>query len=178
MAKTILYIAASLDGYIARPDGDLSWLTSFPNPENEDFGYNDLLDEIEAIIMGRVTYESLINMEIEWPYSGYKTYVVSNNKSQQITTANTYLINNDLNNFITEIRNNSNKDIWIVGGGKLICRLMNYDQIDRIILTIVPMILGSGIPLFSDEMKESKWKLIDIASYCNGFVKITYDLTK
>lgn len=178
MARTILYIAASLDGYIAKPDGDLDWLTSFPNPENEDFGYNKLLTEIEVIIMGRATYEALTKMEIAWPYPAYKTFVVSNNPMQLITTANTYLITSGLNNFMTEIRNQSNKDIWLVGGGKLIRSLLNYDQIDRIILTIVPTILGSGIPLFSDEMKHSNWKFIHSESYSNGLVKITYDLKK
>jgi dihydrofolate reductase len=78
MPLTILYIATSIDGFIARPDGNLDWLTSTPMPESGDYGYTALLESTDTIIMGRKTYDELIGFGGEWPYSGFNTYVVSN----------------------------------------------------------------------------------------------------
>lgn len=77
MGKIKVYIAASLDGYIARPDGDLDWLTEFPNPTKEDYGYNEMLTSVDTVIMGGRTYHELSCMDILWPYKDKKTFVVS-----------------------------------------------------------------------------------------------------
>jgi len=96
MPKTILYIAQSLDGYIARPDGSLDWLTSFPPPKTGDYGYESLLEQTELIVMGRKTYEELLGFGIDWPYTDFKTLVVSSNSSFKISTENTALVSDNM----------------------------------------------------------------------------------
>ena len=104
MIKTVLFIAASLDAYIAKPDGNLDWLTSFPVPSEDDYGYSKLLSNTETIIMGRKTYEEVIGFGIEWQYNGIETYVVSSNKNLKIQTVyiicNYFIINNQFFIFI------------------------------------------------------------------------------
>jgi len=77
MKKIILFMAVSLDSYIAEPDGSLEWLTSFPNPEKTDYGHNDFLSAIDTVIMGGRIYCELLNMDVIWPYKEQQTYVVS-----------------------------------------------------------------------------------------------------
>ncbi|MCE5179305.1 MAG: hypothetical protein LLF81_09190 [Porphyromonadaceae bacterium] len=77
MKKIKIYIAVSLDGYIARPDGNLDWLNQFPMPTGTEYGYKDLMDSIDIIIMGGKTYREILNMDFEWPYKEKMTYVIS-----------------------------------------------------------------------------------------------------
>mgnify|MGYP003336074010 FL=1 len=119
MNKTVLYIATSLDGFIARSDGNLDWLTSFLNPESGDYGYAALLESIETIIMGRLTYDEVIGFGIEWPYSGFDTYVATKNCALKIKSPDTYLLTDNLKDVVTDLKRKTKKDIWLVGGGKL-----------------------------------------------------------
>ena len=80
MSKVIVYIASSIDGFIARPDGSLDWLDAIPNPDKIDHGYLDLLEKTSCIIMGRKTYSALLGFGIEWPYSGKKTFIASDDQ--------------------------------------------------------------------------------------------------
>ena len=77
--KLKLYIAASLDGYIARPDGSLDWLEGLPNPKKIDYGYQKFYQSIDMVILGRVTYEEILGFGVDWPYGGCKAWVVSQN---------------------------------------------------------------------------------------------------
>ena len=79
MKRIKLYIAVSLDGYIARPDGDIDWLTEFPNPSKIDYGYKDFFESVDMVIMGGQTYRDIICMDVVWPYKNKTTYVVTRN---------------------------------------------------------------------------------------------------
>jgi len=174
MAKTVLYIATSLDGYIARPDGSLDWLTSIPNPEQKDYGYANLLESIETIIMGRKTYQEIIGFGIDWPYSDYQTFIVTSDHQLEVQTPNTHLLTKNISETIPELKNNSSKDIWLVGGGQLIQTFLNEGLLDKMILSVIPKIIGAGIPLFSSPIKESCWHLIETKSFTSGVVNLTY----
>ncbi|MFZ9956896.1 MAG: dihydrofolate reductase family protein [Flavobacteriales bacterium] len=174
MAKTVLYIATSLDGYIARPDGNLDWLTSIPSPQTGDYGYADLLNRIGAIIMGRLTYDEVIGFGGEWPYKGFDTYVVSNNKNLEIKSDDTYLLHGNIKDFVTKLKAKAEKDIWLVGGSQLLTTFINDEILDEMIITIIPKIIGDGIPLFTNKTKETNWKLVDTKSFDTGVVNLTY----
>lgn len=172
MKKIILYIAASLDQYIAEPDGGLEWLTGFPNPEKIDYGYNDLLASIDMVIMGGKTYRELLNMDIIWPYSNQRTYVVSHHNWSE--NKNIKFITENVIETISNLRNEVGKDIWLVGGGELISILLAADLIDEMQIAYIPVILGKGIPLFPDQPKESKWELARNKLYNSGVLMVEY----
>jgi dihydrofolate reductase len=175
MNKTVLYIATSLNGFIARPDGSIDWLTSIPHPQTGDYGYSELLDSIGTIIMGRKTYDELIGFGVNWPYSGFDTYVVTTNRNLKIQSPNTYLLTEKIKDNLNEIKKKKNKDIWLVGGGQLITEFINEELLDKMIIAVIPKIIGEGIPLFADKPKETNWKLIEAKQFETGVVNLTYE---
>jgi dihydrofolate reductase len=175
MGKVTLYIATSLDGFIARPDGNLDWLTSTPAPQDGDYGYSDLLGSIGTILMGRKTYEEVIGFGIDWPYIGFDSYVISTKEDLKIQSPDTHLISKDLRDFVLDLKNKSEKDIWLVGGGQLVTTFINEELLDKMIITIIPKLIGEGIPLFPNKSQEMNWKLIDTQAYDTSVVCLTYE---
>jgi dihydrofolate reductase len=175
MPKVVLFIAKSIDGYIARPDGRLDWLTTIPSPEKGDYGYAELLNNTEMIIMGRRTYDEIIGFGVEWPYEGFKTYVVTKNSEYKVQSPETFLINDNLKKVILQMKKTAKKDIWLVGGGELNTAFLNEGLIDKLIITVIPKIIGEGIPLFSGKSQDSKWKLIETKSFNTGVVNLIYE---
>lgn len=174
MSLIKLYIAASLDGYIARPDGNLDWLMALPNPNNIDHDYNSFMESIGATIMGSSTYKEVIGFGIDWPYPNIMSYVVSRNPNLPLSSPMTQLVNEDIAIFTERLKHEVDKDIWLIGGGKLITTFLNHDLIDEITLTLIPTILGEGIPLFPNKPKESTWKLVEAKPYETGAVSVVY----
>jgi dihydrofolate reductase len=174
MSKVTLYIATSIDGYIARPDGSLDWLDAIPNPDKTDHGYMELLENTSHIIMGRKTYSALLGFGIEWPYSGKKTFVASNDKSFHPQTPETEKLGGDLTREVTKIKAEADRDIWLVGGGQLVTCFLNNDLIDKMIIAIAPIILGEGIALFPERAVESQWTLKEHIAYSTGIICLTY----
>jgi dihydrofolate reductase len=172
MKKIKLYIATSIDGYIARNDGDLDWLTEFPNPDKIDYGYQKFFEPVDTIIMGGNTYRSILSMDVLWPYKDKPTYIITHNWVNSGDTI--HPIKEDIIESITKLREEEGKDIWLVGGGKLVTMLLNNEMIDEMIITTIPVILGRGIPLFPDNPKESEWKVANNICYKNGVSQITY----
>lgn len=176
MGKLVLYIAQSLDGFIAKPDGSLDWLTSMPMPESGgDYGYQELLNNVSATIMGRKTYEEIIDFGGDWPYIGIKSFVVTNNKDYKIQSPDTYILTENLKDFVIDFKTQSEKDIWLIGGGELITNFINQELLDKMIISIIPMIIGEGIPLFAGNPKESNWNLTATKAFDSGVVNLTYE---
>lgn len=174
MKRIILYIAASLDGRIAEPDGGLEWLTEFPNPEKTDYGYKSLLASVDTVIMGGKAYRELLNMDVIWPYKQQTSYVVTHGWTENAATENIRFITENVIETISAIRNELGKDIWLVGGGELISMLLEADLIDEMQICYIPVILGKGIPLFPEQSKESKWNLTESKAYKSGVLSGTY----
>lgn len=173
MKKLKLYIATSIDGYIARKDGSLDWLDSIPNPDQLDYGYYQFYESIDTILMGRKTYEEVLSFGVDWPYPDSKTYVISSGETE-IKTEKTFLSKEPLKQKVKELSIEKGKDIWVVGGGILITSLLNMDLIDEMLITITPVILGEGIPLFPNNPKETKLELIKTEAFDTGFVNLVY----
>lgn len=175
MGKVILYIASSIDGFIARENGSLDWLDNVPNPNNTDHGYTAFLTDVETIIMGRKTYDTVIGFGIDWPYANKTTYVVSRNSDLKLTTPNTYVLTSDLEAFVTELKQSGKKNCWLVGGGDLNSYFFSRNLIDSMILSIAPVVLGQGISLIGNKTSTSNWTLIKTEQYETGIITLTYD---
>ena len=169
MKKIKLYITASLDGYIARPDGDLDWLLEFPKT---DYGYKDFFGTVDTVIIGGRAYHEITCMDIIWQYKDKTTYVVTHHPL--IEKENINYITENVIEAISQLQNEGGKDIWLAGGGELISMLLNQDLIDEMIITYLPIILGNGIPLFKKSLKESKWDLLESKGFENGVFQVTY----
>ena len=172
MKKIKLYIAVSLDGYIARPDGDLEWLTEFPNPSNSDYGYKDFLSTVDTVIMGGSTYYDIVAMDVVWPYKEQTTYVVTRHPFE--TNLNIRFITENVAETVSGLRNEKGKDIWLVGGGKVISMLLDADLVDELQIFYIPVMLGSGIRLFPESFKDSQWNLLESKAYDNGVLEAKY----
>lgn len=172
MKKIKLYIAASIDGYIARPDGDIDWLTEFPNPSNFDYGYKNFLASVDTVIMGSLTYNGILAMDVIWPYQEQMTFVFTHHIRE--SKENIKFINENVFETVSKLREENGKDIWLVGGGKLIASLLAKDLVDEIQLFYIPVMLGNGIRLFPDAFKESQWALLGSKAYDNGVLEAKY----
>ena len=169
MRKIRLFIASSLDGYIARTSGDVDWLFT-----DQDYGYTEFFNQIDTVLIGSKTYQQMLGFG-EYPYQGKKGFVFSNTL-QGKSDNNVEFIGGDLKGFINTLRHSSGNDIWLVGGGQIIHYFMSYRLIDELILSIHPIILGDGIPLiWKDSSLETLLELKDIRTYETGLLQVSYD---
>jgi dihydrofolate reductase len=172
MKKIILYITASLDQRIAYPDGGFEWLTELQPFQKQNYGYNELLDSVDTVIMGGRTYRELLNMDLKWPYAEKQTYVVSRNEWHE--KENIRFITVNIIEAIAGLRKQESSDILLFGGSELISILLAADLIDEMQIVYFPVILGKGIPLFSEQPKESTWELTASKPYENGVLSVRY----
>lgn len=170
--KVILYIAMSLDGYIARENNDISWL-SVVEKKGEDYGYSEFVDTIDTVIMGRKTYEKLMSFGIEFPHKDKKCFVIS--RTKQGADENVEYYSDRLEKLVTRLRNTEGKNIFVDGGAEIVNELMKTNRIDEFILSILPIFLGSGIRLFKDERPEQMLKLIESKAFSTGLVQLRYE---
>ena len=178
MPNIHLYIAATLDGYIAREDGRLDWLDNLPNPEQSDYGFHDFFAGMDTVVMGRRTYEEILGFGVEWPYKKCISYVATRQPDYKLQTPDTELLNPLSPAAIEELRKQSKKDIWLIGGGELVTAFLDQHAIDELWLFLVPTLIGAGIPLFPGQPAETKWELLQSTPYPNGAVMLRYAMQK
>ncbi|WP_372774898.1 dihydrofolate reductase family protein [Mangrovibacterium sp.] len=169
MRKVTLYIAQSLDGKIARMNGDVDWLDQFSNAENEDYGYSSFLESVDTTLMGNRTYEKIHSFGIDFPYAGKENYVFTRQKGKHDTDFVKF-IGDDVASFVQGIKQEHGKGIWLIGGGEINSLLYNEGLIDEIYLFTMPVTLGEGVPLFSGRLVERQLKLIELSSYSSGVI--------
>jgi len=148
--SNIVYIATSLDGYIADKNGNIEWLQIVSNPDGLDFGWADFIDGIDAIIMGRTTAETVLGFGLGWPYTK-PVFILSNTwrKIPGELVGKAELINGSMKQVIKTLNQRDIKNIY-VDGGKTINSFMREGLVDEIIITTIPVILGGGVPLFGE----------------------------
>ena len=171
-----IYIATSIDSYIARDDGSLDWFDRVN--DNEDYGFQKFLDSIDTIILGRKTYEivtRLIASFSDWPYIGKRVIVLSS--SLQTVRKEVELFKGDLIQLTSQLHLEDVKHIWI-DGGVTISQFLDHQLVDTMTLSIIPVILGSGISLFSVISKELQCHLVSSRCFPSGLVKLEYDLAR
>jgi len=168
MPKIIVYIATSLDGYIAREDGSIDWL-----PESAESGYDAFYKSIDAVIMGKTTYDQVLTFG-EYPYKDKKSFVFTT--TNQKKNENVEFVS-DVNKFVKDGFNGMGKNIWLVGGAQIITSFLKQKAVDEIIVTIIPVILGKGLSLFKNTGNEIKLELIKTKKYAQ-LVDLHYKILK
>lgn len=176
--RVVLYIAMSLDGYIADRWGGVGWLSGHDGAGPVDDGYDDFIETVDTVVMGMRTYEQ-VTRELSpglWPYQGMRGYVASGQARQP--TEDVAFIGGDIAGFVQEMkREDTGKDIWIVGGAELAGLFMAQDAIDIYEITIAPVILGGGVRLFTGEMDDIPLYLED-QRRVGGMVMLRYTRRK
>ncbi len=175
--KASVYIATSLDGFIARPNGDLDWLTGAdPAPHGEDYGYQAFMDTVDVIVMGRHTFELALRFDA-WPYSGKQVVVLSST-----TPAIPHHLADGVawlalppHQVMERLADQGATHLYI-DGGKTIQGFLNADLIDELIITSIPILIGEGIPLFGPVPCDIKLKHIETRPFENGFVQRRYTI--
>jgi len=170
--KIILYIAQSLDGYIARENGDISWLSSVDRC-NEDYGYSDFIKTIDTVFMGRRTYEKILTFGVEFPHKDKNCYVLS--KRRVGADENVQFINGNIVTLISKIKTQQGKDIFLDGGSEVVELFRVNDLIDEYVISIIPILLGKGIRLFSDTESENNLRLVKSEVFDSGLVQLRYE---
>lgn len=173
MRRIILYLASSLDGKIAKADGSVEWLESIPAPEDGDYGYADFYKSIDTTIQGYSTYDQIIRWGIDFPYADKKNYVVTRKEGLKKTEHVEFISSNHIE-FIKQLKLESGKDIWLVGGGQLNGMLLEAKLIDEIQLFIMPILLTNGIDMFAASADEWPLQLNRSKVHTNGVVELHY----
>jgi len=176
--KNSIFIATSLDGYISNKNGGLDWLQSIPNPENDDMGFVEFTNRIDALVMGRTTFETVIGFDVPWPYN--KPVFVLSNKLKEIPKSHkdkAYLIKGTLTEILKQIHTKGHERLYI-DGGTTIRNFLKEDLIDEMVLTKIPILLGGGSSLFAELPNELKFELIGTKTFLNQITQNHYKRKK
>ncbi|MGA1545305.1 MAG: dihydrofolate reductase family protein [Saprospiraceae bacterium] len=172
--KNHVFIATSMDGYIADRDGRLDWLDQIPNPNHDDMGYFEFYNRMDALVMGRFTFETVLGFDVDWPYD--KPVFVLSNQLSQIPDSHrekAFLVKGTLSECLSRIQQKGYVHLYI-DGGQTITNFLEEDLIDEVIITTIPIVLGAGIPLFGKLSRASKWKLVQSRVFLNQMVQNHY----
>lgn len=172
MRKLILGLAVTLDGFIEGPNGEYDWCFT-----DQDYGMTDFIKRIDAIFMGRKSYEMMKGYQPPEggnPWDGIKNYVFSNQYKSGGEDFD--LITGDVVKEVTRLKNLPGKDIWLFGGASLTESLMKAKLVDEIGMAVHPILLGKGKRLFFEHDNRIKLKLADNKTYDTGLVYLTYDV--
>ncbi|MFD2200824.1 dihydrofolate reductase family protein [Shivajiella indica] len=173
MRKVILYIACSLDGFIAMPGDDLSFLDKVAK-EGEDYGYNEFTEAVDTVILGRRTYEWVMSKVLEFPHASKETYVITREIRERI--GNIHFYSDDLESLVNRLKRKEGKDIFVDGGSEVVRMMLQVKLIDEMIISIIPVLLGEGIPLFAKGIPYQDLKLLSSKSFDTGLVQLHYEV--
>jgi dihydrofolate reductase len=174
--RIIVHIAASADGFIARPDGDLDWLTSRPAPKGF-YGMPDFARSVDAKILGRKTFDMSVELGARFS-AGDVHYVFSRRPPPAPVPAGVQFVTRPIAEFAGHLRTQPGKDIWMMGGGEIIGAFLDEGAIDEFIITVVPTFIGEGIPLLSPRHRDVPLRLRSAKPFPDGVVQLHYDVMK
>ena len=172
MRKIVLSLAVSLDGFIEGPNGEYDWCFM-----DQDYGMSAFMNSIDAVFVGRKTYEMSLGMEADM--SGMPRmdeYVFSNTLDK--VKEGSVLIKGDIKTQVEKIKNQTGKDIWLFGGASLTTTLMTLKLIDEVHLAVHPILLGGGKPLIREVSERVNLELIDTKTYSTGLVSLKYSVMR
>lgn len=169
--KLILYIACSVDGYIAKPIDDLSFLKCVEQ-EGEDYGYFDFVNQVDTVIVGRNTYQWILDQGMEYPHKDKTCFIITRTPQESID--NIHFYTRDLEELVNQIKAKPGKDIYCDGGAQVVRLLLEKQLIDELIISVIPMLLGDGKKLFDPLYPEQDLDLINSKSFSSGLVQLHY----
>ena len=165
-----LYIAVSLDGFIAAADGGVDWLEPF---FDADYGYDAFMQGIRCAVMGRLTYEQVLDFG-EWPYPDHDVWVLSRSPLGAVPPR-THVWAEDPASLVRHLRAQADEgDCWLIGGGQILRAFERLGAVDEYEIFVMPVVLGSGIPLFPDPFPAGRLQLQDVTAWENGAVRLLY----
>jgi dihydrofolate reductase len=172
--KNVVYIATSIDGYIADKDGGVDWLNTIPNPNNDDLGWAEFISTIDCIVMGRNTFEKVLSFNVPWPYP-VPVFVLSNsmNSIPEGYDDKIKILNGNPHEITKQLDKEGFKRAYI-DGGKTVQKYLAEDLVDEITITKIPIMLGDGIPLFESFNKQIIWDHVETKILLDHLVKTKY----
>lgn len=177
--RVSVFIGTSVDGYIARPDGDIAWMHEVePLEGGDDAGYGEMLASVDALVMGRGSFEKVLEFE-DWSYGEKEVIVLSKTlKSVPEGLRATVKIDTSSPQALMERLSKEGYERIYLDGGKVIQSFLREGLVDDLTLTTLPVLLGEGLPLFGALDKDVKLRLVGSRSWANGFVQATYEVVK
>ncbi|WP_254764716.1 dihydrofolate reductase family protein [Natrinema marinum] len=169
-----LYIATSVDGFIAAEDGSVAWLEEFQpeaGTDDRDGSYETFFADIDALVMGATTYEQ-VRAFGDWPYEERPTYVLTHGEHPRATDAVEF-VDGEVAALATELERRHDR-IWLVGGAQVVRAFLREDRVDELRLTLVPVLLGRGISLFGTDGKQRTLELLENTTRETGMVELRY----
>ena len=170
--KVIVHIGTSADGYIARADGDLEWLTSRPAPKGF-YGMNAFMKSIDTKVLGRKTYEVSLRMGAKFDSQG-RTIVFSHHPPPADAPSGVEFVNEAIGPFVSRLREQPGKDIWLMGGGEIIASFLDAQAIDEFVISVAPVFIGEGIPLIARRYRHVPLELRSNERFEDGLVQLRY----
>ena len=178
VSKVIIHMVCSLDGFIAKKDGDISWMQSTDHYEKgEVLTDEDIVKYLERIgcyVMGSKTYEHAL--ELGWPY-GDKPVVVLTHRDLKSDKSNVEFHSGNLKKLVKQLKSKY-ENTWMVGGAHVTKEFLHLNLADEIIITVMPLILGDGIPFFNQIEQEHRLHLKEVTAFLDGMVEMTYEIDK
>lgn len=172
--KLILYIAMSLDGFIAGPNDNLSFL-DIVQQEGEDYGYGDFIKTIDTVILGRKTYDWVMRQVTEFPHADKETYVIT--RTARPDKGKTKFYTGNFKELVLNLKNRQGNNIFCDGGAELANELLKERLIDEFYISIIPILLGDGVRLFKEGLPVQVLKLLNSKSFEKGLVQLHYSRT-
>jgi dihydrofolate reductase len=187
MSLVRYYAAQTVDGYIAESDDTLDWLLKYEghfegaDSDEGQAGYDSFYEGIGALVMGSTTYEWVLAHGGEWPYVGRPTWVLSTRELErpQGEEVDVRVVDARVPDLIDEMLAAArDQDLWIVGGGNVASQFADHGLLDRVEVTVVPVVLGEGKPLFDRRLPGGPMQLIDARTFSSGMVGLTYEVRR
>lgn len=169
--KVVLYIANSIDGYIAKPNDDLGFL-SIVEQQGEDYGYGEFIKTVDAVIIGRKTYEWIMKQVPEFVHEDKQTYVIT--RTERPSVGNVHFYTGSMRDLVTRLQSEPGKNIFCDGGAEIVHALLKENLIDEMVISIIPILVGDGIKLFTGGRPELLMKLQSCQSFEKGLVQLHY----
>jgi dihydrofolate reductase len=173
MRKLLLFIAMSLDGYIAKPNDDLSFL-KLVEKEGEDYGYAGFTATIDTIILGRKTYDYVLKEIGSSYYDNGERNVFVITRTEKPSIGKTTFYTGNLTELIQRLKSESGKNIYCDGGAEIINELLKHDLIDEFIISVIPILVGNGTRLFKDGRPEQQLELLNATTFEMGLTQLHY----
>jgi dihydrofolate reductase len=172
--KIIVHIATSADGYIARPDGGIEWLTDRPAPKGF-YGLPKFIRTVDAKILGRRTFDLSVKMGTRFSAKDVH-YVFSRRPAPRSVPAGVHFVTQPIDAFAKQLRAESGKNVWMMGGGELIASFLDAGAIDEFVISVVPTFIGDGIPLIAPRRRDVKLRLLSVKRFPDGVVQLHYQV--
>ena len=171
--QVMLFIAMSLDGYIAKPNDDLSFL-SIVEKEGEDYGYAEFTANIDTLIVGRKTYDYVLKEIGATHYDNGQRDLYVITRTERPSVGRTKFYTGSLTELVKQLKSENGKNIYCDGGAEIVNELLKNDLIDEMIISVIPILVGKGTRLFKDNRPEQKLKLVNVKTFDTGLTQLRY----